>query len=732
MKKAKWLAAMTVLFLCTGEVPGVQAQEEESDKPVFMLDSMVVEGSRENVPGNLVSYEGNWGRLGNRNVKDVPFAQTNFTQKTIDTFNDPSAALTSVLVNTPGVKSSSYTLYNDFSIRGLGMTGYNLYVNGVPGMFSQSTIPTNFVERVELVEGPAMAFNGTTTRQSAGGIVNMTTKRAGDTDVTRYTQSFSGSSSFGEAIDVSRRFGEDKEWGVRVNAENVSGEELSGVGEDLTNRDIFVNIDHQGEKSKTNLFAGYLYSKLKNSTRWFQFLSPAAANELTNKKDGVDYTGVTHLPDAPDSDMNYAYDGQGAALDRWMVVLNHEQKINDNWTAFVNAGFSRYDLYDNETGRSSDPYKVINNAGDFHSLDRQGPLAITNYYAEVGVKGQAYTGDVKHDMVFSLDKSWSTQWSGASGSVDAFAGNIYGGRYDNLTPAVGDAGISLSSKNAFWGWAAIDTLEYKKLQVMLGVHGQEAKTKSYSKGALVSTVEGDATSPIYGIVYRPNDKVSFYANHAESFSGGTAVTNVKYENQGEILDPAKTKQNEIGVKYEAGNTLFSLSYFDIKCAKTAEEYRSGFEKPFLVQDGEDEYEGIELTVNGKLAPKWNIMGGLMYLDARRNKTGDGTYDGYRVNGASRWNGVLALEYEANNDFSVIGRALYNGTATINNEELKVPSYFTFDLGVEWKTKLGNTPMTLRAMCYNVTDENYWIAQSGANYLALSNPRTFMLSASFDL
>lgn len=81
MKKAKWLAAMTVLFLCTGEVPGVQAQEEESDKPVFMLDSMVVEGSRENVPGNLVSYEGNWGRLGNRNVKDVPFAQTNFTQK---------------------------------------------------------------------------------------------------------------------------------------------------------------------------------------------------------------------------------------------------------------------------------------------------------------------------------------------------------------------------------------------------------------------------------------------------------------------------------------------------------------------------------------------------------------------------------------------------------------------------------------------------------------------------
>lgn len=113
--------------------------EQTENRPIFALDTMVVEGQRETLPGDFVSREGNLGRLGNRNIMDVPFTQTNFSEKTLEKFNDPSAALTNVLINTPSVKSSSYTLYNDFSIRGIGLTGYNLYVNGVPGLFTQST-----------------------------------------------------------------------------------------------------------------------------------------------------------------------------------------------------------------------------------------------------------------------------------------------------------------------------------------------------------------------------------------------------------------------------------------------------------------------------------------------------------------------------------------------------------------------------------------------------------------
>lgn len=719
--------SLTAVVLCAiasvGFVLDANAAEKVSkeERPTFALDTIVVEADRVSIPGGFLSREGNLGRLGNKDLMDMPFTQTSFTQKTIESFNDPSAQLTGVLINTPSVKSSSYTLYNDFSIRGLGMTGYNLYVNGVPGMFTQSTIPTDFAERVEIISGPAMGFNGTTTRHSAGGIVNMYTKRAGDEDLTRYTQTFSGSSSFGERIDVSRRFGSDKKWGIRINAENTQGKELKGVGEKLTNRDIFINLDHHDDNSKTNLFAGYSYSKLEKSARWFQFNG-----------------GVTQLPSAPKNTMNYAYDGQGATLDRWMAVLNHEQKINDSWTAFFNGGFCRYDLYNNKTGRASEPYTVTNNAGDFNSVDRDGPLALTNYYAETGIKGEVYTGAVKNNIVLSVDKSWCTQWSGSGLKPIAYAGNIYEGRLTNFNPDLGTNNYYKNSNNQFWGVALVDTLEYGKGQLMLGVNNQHSDVSTFNAaGKVTSSINSSGTSPIYGIIYKPVDNLSLYASHTESFSGGTAVTNDKYTgNKGAILNPAKTKQNEIGVKYENAGVLTTFSFFDIKKAGTVDEFRGG--KLYCTQDGEDEFKGMELSVNGKIAPKWNLMGGLMYLDAKRNKTSDsnkdgvGDYDGYRVNGASKWNGVVALEYEADKDFTVLARGIYNGTATINNEKLDVPSYMTFDLGVSYKTKINNVPVKLSAMCYNVMDKDYWMPQSGNNYLVLGNPRTFMVSAQFDL
>ena len=124
------------------------------------------------------------------------------------------------------------------------------------------------------------------------------------------------------------------------------------------------------------------------------------------------------------------------------------------------------------------------------------------------------------------------------------------------------------------------------------------------------------------------------------------------------------------------------------------------------------------------------MGGLMYLDATQNKTQGGKNDGKAVDGAAKWNAVAALEYNADENFSVIGRALYTGSADIYSERLEVPSYVTYDLGFKYKTQFKDTPVTLSAMCYNITDKNYWTAYR--NNLILNSPRTFMLSAEFEI
>lgn len=212
------------------------------------------------------------------------------------------------------------------------------------------------------------------------------------------------------------------------------------------------------------------------------------------------------------------------------------------------------------------------------------------------------------------------------------------------------------------------------------------------------------------------------------------MTNKYDGNMGAILPAAKTKQNEIGVKYLKNGLLTSLAYFDIKKAGNIDVEENG--KLYLRQDGEDQYKGIEISLNGKLAPKWNVMGGIMYLDAHHNRTQNPILEGTRISGASKWNGVLALEYEANDHFSAFGRILYNGNSYIWNSEvtnqMKVPSYMTLDLGFKYKTRVSHTPVIFGLICYNVLGKDYWIAKSGVDTVILSNPRTFVLSAQLSL
>ncbi len=134
------------------------------------------------------------------------------------------------------------------------------------------------------------------------------------------------------------------------------------------------------------------------------------------------------------------------------------------------------------------------------------------------------------------------------------------------------------------------------------------------------------------------------------------------------------------------NNIFGI-YFTIH-----HENKDGKEYKYLRQDGEDEYKGTEFSFNGKLSPKWNVMGGVMYLDAKHNKsaTKKSYLNGTRVSGASEWNGVLTLEYAANDQLAAFGRLVYNGSAYIwngNSNQLKVPSYTTVDMGLRYKTKL---------------------------------------------
>ncbi len=131
----------------------------------------------------------------------------------------------------------------------------------------------------------------------------------------------------------------------------------------------------------------------------------------------------------------------------------------------------------------------------------------------------------------------------------------------------------------------------------------------------------------------------------------------------------------------------------------------------MVQDGEQENKGFEWAFTGKLAKKWDLIGGAMYLKAE-------DYKGNKINGASKWSGTVGAIYHPTDELSFIGRMTYLGLQLlINNGALDVPSYAKYDLGASYKTKLNNTPVTF-TMCYNIAGKDYWSACSGSSGLCL--------------
>ena len=688
-------------------------------------DSISVGQTSEDLPGGYISQGARLGFLGETSILKTPFTQFSFTEKAIQDYGDPSQPINSVAVNMPSVKTSGCTMYNDFSIRGQNLNGYQMYLNGIPDMFKQANTPINFAERLEVASGPNKGITGTAANESAGGVVNIVSKRANG-NYAKVTTIFSGHSSFGQLIDMSRRFGKNNEWGLRINAQNVNGE-TAIEDERLTNRDITLNFDHKTANSYTNLFMGYFYSKQKNGQRWFGFRGP-------------DFKTASAVLRAPDAAKNLSFHGQVFEYDDWAITLNHEQKFAKNWKVFLNAGYNRYDLFNNVNSKSS-KYFVINKNGDFQAANWVQNFPITSYYGQIGVQGVEHTGSVKHTLVAAIDKSWYNTYRNLDSTDQTnqqFStpnGNLYSGvpfgPYTNYHADKVRWG-SLGSTSRKWSWSLNDNIEYKKLNILLGYFYNHSRTNTYNKtGAITKAAHSQAGSPTYGIVYSPTDQLSFYASHSESFNMETVVSN-KYKNVGEILPAAKTKQNEIGVKYLNRDLLTSLSLFDIKKAGNIEVTEGA--NLYQRQAGEDEYKDVEVAFNGKLAPKWNLMGGMMYLDAKHHKTTKPILENQRISGASRWNGILALEYEADDRYTLFGRILYNGAAIIWDaditNQLDVSPYTTLDIGVKYKTTWNKIPVQFNLTCYNVLGKDYWIPKSGVDTVILGNPRTLTLSAQF--
>ncbi len=676
------------------------------------LPTIVISAAHDQtLSGGQISKISQVGMLGDKSDIDTPFSITSYTSKYIA--DQQATSVAEALKSEPSVRSvfSKGGIGEYFNIRGLYTQSHELAWNGLFGLLPHNRVPTEFLERIDVFKGTSALLNGMSIGGAVGGVINVVPKRATSEDITRLTTTYESDATFGAHIDVGRRFGEGDKFGVRVNALKSYGDTaLDGQEE---NRYLgSIALDYKGEKLRASLDLYDINEKLDGG-------QPLMVSFATSV-----------IPKAPDSKLNHQPGSYSHTKTRG-VIGHLEYDFLPDWTAFISAGTKRQDgvgvIANNALGNAAQPN------GDYMAMSRMNANKTNADSGELGIRGQFNTGAIKHNVVISANSlDQDTHMGLVMGTP--WASNIYRPTRPSLN-APRPTYVPKTLDTTLTSFAVADTLSSldDKYQLTLGVRHQNVKSQSYSilDGAPNSPYyDESAVTPMVGFVVKPWDNsLSLYANYIEGLSQGDTITDPTNPLIAEeTLKPYKSKQYEIGTKWDMGKFKNTFSVYQIT-------------KNGLVQDANRNYSeseqrnrGIEWTTAGEIIKDVRLLGGVSYLEAEWEKTAGGEMDGNDVKGIPHWQSNLGLEWDVHalEGLTLTANTIYTGSLYANDTNTqKIPDWFVVDLGGRYATNIARHNVVFRGGVDNVFDKKHWAGVWNGYVGVGGDPRTYKLSMQID-
>ncbi|CAK8742147.1 Ferrichrome receptor FcuA [Sodalis praecaptivus] len=108
-----------------------------------------------------------------------------------------------------------------------------------------------------------------------------------------------------------------------------------------------------------------------------------------------------------------------------------------------------------------------------------------------------------------------------------------------------------------------------RVKVIAGLRRQSVNVTNYAyTGEQSAKFERTKLTPAYGLVVKPWEHISLYANHIEALqageTAGSTYNSGTVVNGGQVTGIETSKQNEVGVKADYGRIAGSLAVFEIK------------------------------------------------------------------------------------------------------------------------------------------------------------------------
>ncbi|AGQ92752.1 TonB-dependent siderophore receptor [Vibrio parahaemolyticus] len=673
MNKLLTLTPLAVAIGSSLVVPSAVASEETNSTPsateTIQVYGHQYEGYAEHMPQSGTKTDVEW--------LDVPQAVSVVTKTEMQ--DRGAVRLVDALDGVAGVNNTLGEGSRDqFMIRGFDSLN-DMYRDGMrdDGTLQSYRSLAN-VERVEIVKGPAGALYG---RGSAGGIINLVTKRANGDNFTHVKGSVGSNSQYVGQVDSSMAFS-DKVNG-RINLEYRQADSY---------------VDHV---DSNDFFIAPTIRVLPADGHTIDIDVEYAHQEL------VPYRGVPSKNGKPvDLPVSTYFGGTNdyQESDSLRVAVDYEWRLNDQWVWNNRAAFNHIELEQKGTRQGkvtgNEVSQTVNNFG-------YDPRTTTTLQSELIWEtndNQLMLGadfnQIDIDLTLASDKTLPPQ-------------NIY-------NPVVGptpDPGFKPFRDNTTTttGVYVQDVYTWGDLSVIGNVRYDSMELEQQKAGSGKEKLDDDKVSYRAGLVYRINYDTSVYASLARSWQLPYAGIYINPK----LAEFFHTDLKEVGAKaYLLDNALML----------NAALFQIDQEQPQTNVDGdvidkiEVRHQGIELEARGQITKQWDISVGYSYLDAEDKATGK------KPNDVSDHLFSLWSTYQLDDNWRLGGGVKYVGDRYAGNDEaVALGDYTTVDLMAAYTTGRHK----IQANAYNILDEKYILGAtngtSGLNQIGYGAPAEFMLS-----
>ncbi|MBX9257858.1 TonB-dependent receptor [Desmonostoc muscorum CCALA 125] len=504
--------------------------------------------------------------------------------------------LEDALRNVPGVVQSfnSSRALTSYTIRGFEVserTGNSFLRDGLPDPSAGQAVELSNIERVEVLKGPASVLFGLA---DPGGSINLITKQPLSEPFYGIDATVGSYSFYRGAFDFSGPLNDSKTALYRINAAyRNSGSFIDFLNsENLSIAPVFsVAI---GDRTNLNIEGEYVETRDSYASG-----VPVVGSVLPNPNGKVT--------------RNRNYGEPSDEIEQTITRLGYrlEHKFSDNWL-LRNAFRATFRNYNDKITL---PTSLDEDNRTFNRFYREYDIQYEDYTLTTNVVGKFFTGSIQHQLLFGLD--WNRFSSKTPRYVDFAAvpidifNPVYGQPIgepfttdDREKVLTNSLGVYLQDQIAFTD----------NLKLLLGVRFDTFDQKFEDFTAGTETSQSDsAFSPRFGIVYQPIPAISLYASYTTSFTPARGT--IFFSNFDSLFDPGRASQYEVGVKADLNNQLSAtLAFYDL--TRTNVLVDDPVNPGFQIQTGEQQSQGIELSITGQILPGWNIFAGYAYIDAR--------------------------------------------------------------------------------------------------------------------